>query len=111
MIDDGVVVNIKQKNQTDTRKVRLQVARDELIHITATPDKEFPKDSTLIIVPGIKNTPFTVDNSHKDSIMLVTSRLKVIVSKLDGGVNFKDKDGKLILAEKRVEEKLLHPLK
>ena len=110
MIDDGVVINIKQKNQTDTRKVRLQVLRDELIHITATPDKEFPKDSTLIIVPGIKNTPFTVDNSHKDSIMLVTSRLKVIVSKLDGGVNFKDKDGKLILAEKKGGGKTFTPI-
>ena len=110
MIDDGVVVNIKQKNQTDTRKVRLQVLRDELIHITATPDKEFPKDSTLIIVPGIKNTPFTVDNSHKDSIMLITSRLKVIVSKLDGGVNFKDKDGKLILAEKKGGGKTFTPI-
>lgn len=110
MIDDGVVVNIKQKNETDTRKVRLQVLRDELIHVTATPDKEFPKDSTLIIVPGIKNVPFTVDNSHKDSIMLVTSRLKVIVSKLDGGVNFKDKDGKLILAEKRGGGKTFTPI-
>jgi alpha-D-xyloside xylohydrolase len=110
MIDDGVVVNVKQKSKTDTRKVRLQVLRDELIHVSATPDKEFPKDSTLIIVPGIKNTPFTVDNSHKDSIMVVTSRLKVMVSKLDGGINFKDKDGKVILAEKKGGGKTFTPI-
>nr|WP_315153430.1 TIM-barrel domain-containing protein [uncultured Flavobacterium sp.] len=110
MIDGGVVVNVKQKSKTDTRKVRLQVLGDELIHVSATPDKEFAKDSTLIIVPGIKNTPFTLDNSHKDSIMVVTSRLKVMVSKLDGGINFKDKDGKLILAEKKGGGKTFTPI-
>lgn len=110
MIDGGVVVNVKQKSKTDTRKVRLQVLGDELIHVSATPDKEFPKDSTLIIVPGIKDSPFTVDNSHKDSIMVVTSRLKVMLSKLDGGINFKDKDGKLILAEKKGGGKTFTPI-
>jgi alpha-D-xyloside xylohydrolase len=101
MTDDGVVINVKQKNKTETQKVRLQVLRDEVIHVSATPEKEFPKDSSLIIVPGIKNVPFTVDTSHKDSVMVVTQRLKVLVSKKDGGVNFKDKDGKVILTEKQ----------
>jgi alpha-D-xyloside xylohydrolase len=110
MTDDGVVINVKQKNKTETQKVRLQVLRDEVIHVSATPEKEFPKDSSLIIVPGIKNVPFTVDTSHKDSVMVVTQRLKVLVSKKDGGVNFKDKDGKVILTEKQGGGKTFTPI-
>ena len=110
VMDGGVVINVKQKSRTDTQKVRLQVLGDELIHVSATPDNEFPKDSTLIIVPGIKGTPFTLDTSLKDSVMLVTSRLKVMVSCIDGGINFKDKDGKLILAEKQGGGKTFTPI-
>ncbi|MDI1255459.1 MAG: glycoside hydrolase family 31 protein [Flavobacterium sp.] len=110
LTNDGVVVNVKQNNKAQAHKVRVQVLNDELIHVSATPEKEFPKDSSLIIVPGIKNTAFTVDTSHKDSIILVTKRLKVLVSQLDGAVNFKDKNGKLILAEKQGGGKTFTPI-
>jgi alpha-D-xyloside xylohydrolase len=110
MIDGGVVVNVKQKNSTETRKVRLQVLGDELIHVSATPEKEFPNDSSLIIVPGIKNSTFTVDVSHKDSVMVVTPRLKILVSNKDGGVNFKDNNGKLILTEQTGGGKTFTPI-
>lgn len=110
MIDNGIVVNVKQRNSTETRKVRLQVLGDELIHVSATPEKEFPKDSTLIIIPGIKGVPFTVDTSHKDSVAIVTNRLKVLVSQNDGGVNFKDKSGKVILTEKTGGGKTFTPI-
>ncbi|ALM47869.1 alpha-xylosidase [Flavobacterium psychrophilum] len=110
MIDNGVVVNVKKKNNTETRKVRLQVLGDELIRVSATPEKEFPKDSTLIIIPGIKGVPFTVDTSHKDSVAIVTNRLKVLVSQNDGGVNFKDKNGKVILTEKTGGGKTFTPI-
>ncbi|PAM91708.1 alpha-xylosidase [Flavobacterium sp. IR1] len=100
LIDDGIIVNIKQNSKTDVQKVRIQVLQNELIHVSATPDSEFPKDSTLIIVPGIKTVPFTVETDNPDSIAVVTSKLKVLVSKANGGVNFKDKNGKTILKEK-----------
>ncbi|WP_036985149.1 hypothetical protein, partial [Prolixibacter bellariivorans] len=51
-LNDGIVLTLHQKGKTATHKVRLQVLGDELIHISATPDKNFPKDSSLIIVPG-----------------------------------------------------------
>lgn len=99
LTDDGVILNLKHEKKEGANKLRLQVLGDELIHVSATPDKDFPKDSSLIIVPGLKTVPFQVDNAG-DSIMLSTSRLKVMVSKLDGGIKFKDKNGHVILAEK-----------
>jgi alpha-D-xyloside xylohydrolase len=100
LTDDGVILNIRQKSKTEANKLRLQVLSDEIIHVSATPDDNFPKDSSLIIVPGIQTVPFKIENSG-DSIMLNTARLTVSVSKLDGGVKFKDKNGGVILAEKQ----------
>lgn len=100
LTDDGVILNIRQKNKTEASKLRLQVLGDEIIHVSATPDSDFLKDSSLIIVPGIQPVPFKVENSG-DSIQLNTARLTVSVSKLDGGVKFKNKNGGVVLAEKR----------
>lgn len=99
LTDDGVILNLKQENKAKTSKLRLQVLGDELIHVSATPDKDFPKDSSLITVPGLQTVPFQVDDAG-DSILLSTARLNVMVSKLDGGITFKDGDGRVILAEK-----------
>ena len=96
--NDGVIIDVKQQHKTDARRIRLQVLGDELIHVSATPDQDFPNDSSLIIVPGIQPVPFTVDDTG-DSITLKTALLKVRVSKANGGLIFKDKDGRRILAE------------
>ena len=87
LTDDGLILNLKQEKKAEANKLRLQVLSDELIHVSATPDKDFPKDSSLIIVPGLRPVPFQVDDAG-DSVMLSTSRLNVMVSKVDGGIKF-----------------------
>ncbi len=109
LTDDGVILNLKQEKKAEAGKLRLRVLGDELIHVSATPDKDFPKDSSLIIVPGLQTVAFEVDDAG-DSIMLSTSRLQVMVSKLDGGIKFKDKNGRLILAEKQGGGKTFSPI-
>jgi len=99
-LNDGIVLILHQNHTTATHKLRLQVLGDELIHISATPDNYFPKDSSLIIVPGLHTVPFTVVDEG-DSICLSTKKLDVMVSKTDGGIKFKDQEGKVILAEKK----------
>ena len=107
--DHSVVVNVNSSGTNDVKKVRVRVLGDELVHISATPENEFPKDSSLIIVPGIKPGSFTVKDVA-DSVMVSTSRLRVMVSRKDGGINFKDKDGKVILAEKQGGGKTFTPI-
>ena len=58
--DDGIIVNISHAKDAALSKLRLQVLGNDLIHVSATPDKVFPKDSSLIIVPNIKTVPFNV---------------------------------------------------
>ncbi len=107
--EDGIIVKLKQRNLSEALQVRLQVLGDELIHVSAIPTEEFPKDSSLIIVGGDKHTPFSIDDVG-DSIKLGTSKLDVFVSKNDGGVKFKDKNGKVILAERAGSGRTFTPI-
>ncbi len=96
-VQDGIFISLNSPD-TQVKKLRLHVLGEELIHISATPENEFPQDSSLIIVPEQKTAPFSVQE-HQDSIVLKTDKLHVWVSKADGGICFKDKDGKVILSE------------
>ncbi|MFI1772381.1 TIM-barrel domain-containing protein [Thalassobellus citreus] len=98
-VDNGIIISLKSSETSKVKKLRLEVLGEEIIHVSATPENEFAKDSSLIIMPKIGSVPFTV-NEQNDSIVLATSKLNVFVSKLNGGIKFKDSDGKTILAEK-----------
>ena len=106
--DDGIVLTLKQGNNK-TKKLSIQVLGDQLIHVSATPEIDFPKDSSLIIVPKKRSAPFTISEIG-DSLLLATNKLNVMISSLDGGILFKDKDGRLILAEKSGGGKLFSPI-
>ncbi len=96
--DDGVLIALKPTTENQLRTLRLQVLGNDLIHVAAAA-QEFQKDSSLIIVPNQQKVPFHI-NQSKDSIQLSTKTLNVVVSSKDGGIKFKDKNGKILLAEK-----------
>ncbi|MBZ4040878.1 TIM-barrel domain-containing protein [Flavobacterium hibisci] len=96
--DDGVLIGLNPSTENQLRTLRLQVLGNDLIHVAATA-QEFQKDSSLIIVPNQQTVPFHI-NQSKDSIKLSTKTLNVMVSAKDGGIKFKDKNGKILLAEK-----------
>ncbi|WP_282053600.1 TIM-barrel domain-containing protein [Maribacter luteus] len=106
---NGIVLEFDQNDDTETKKLLVSVLGEELIHVSASPEKEFPKDSSLIIVPKNSTVPFTVDEQG-DSILLATKKLKVLISKSNGGIKFKDKDGNLILSEKAGGGKTFIPI-
>jgi len=96
--DDGILIGLNPSTENQLRNLRLQVLGNDLIHVAATA-QEFQKDSSLIIVPNQRTVPFHI-NQSKDSIKLSTKTLNVVVSAKDGGIKFKDKNGKILLAEK-----------
>ena len=49
--DTGVTVNVKDVNPDGARLVRLQVLGDKLIRVSATPDKKFADNPSLVVVP------------------------------------------------------------
>lgn len=107
--DDGIVVNLSQPKEHGASTLSLQVLGDGLVHVSATPQKEFPKDSSLIILPGLKPASFDV-SQQGDSISVSTKVLNVLVSSVDGGITFKDKEGKVILSEQEGGGKTFEPI-
>ena len=95
---NGVVVEVKQQQPTDVRKVRVEVMGEKLIHVSATPEKNFSQEKSLIVVPQQNKTDFKVEEQG-DEISVKTSQICAIVSKTTGEVRFTDAAGKQILAE------------
>lgn len=95
---DGVTVNISSQNENDVRKVRLQVFGDKIIRVSATPDKEFSNDTSLVVLKPADNIKFDVEGTDS-TVSVVTSAVKATVSLATGEVKFYNKEGKLIVAE------------
>lgn len=92
--ENEVVVNID--NGT---KVRLEAVANNIIRISATPEKKFAPDNSLIIVPQKDIVRFRQLSETDSTIVAETSELRVIVSKLTGQVRFTDVSGESILSE------------
>lgn len=97
---NGVIVEVRQQQPTDVRKVRLEVMGEKLIHVSATPEKKFSDAKSLIIVPQQNKTDFKVED-HGDAVSVKTSQVCATVCKKTGEVRFTDAAGNLILAEEQ----------
>lgn len=96
--DTGITVNVAQQQDTDVRKVRLQVFGDKIIRVSATPDNEFSQDTSLVVLPHQGKVSFDVEETDS-TVSVVTSQIKATVSLASGDVNFYDKTGRLIVKE------------
>jgi len=96
---DGIIVSLQQEQSTDVKKVRLQVINNRIVHVSATPEKEFSKEESLIIVPqdGTR-TPFTIEETDS-TLTLKTTELQVSVQRRTGEVVFADANGNSLLRE------------
>ena len=95
---NGIIVDVEQQQPTDVRKVKVEVMGEKLIHVSATPEKNFSKAESLIIVPQKNKPDFSVEESE-DAVSVKTSQVCAIVSKVTGEVCFTDVSGNLILVE------------
>ena len=55
--DNGVIIKVQQKNDTDVQLVRLQVMGDKLVHVSATPESRFADPQSLVVIPQKEQTP------------------------------------------------------
>lgn len=95
---DGITVNVDQTEANGVRKVRLKVLGDKIIRVSATPDKKFPAEESLITVPVEGKTEFSVEETDS-TVSVITSEVRATVSLATGDVKFYNKEGKLIVAE------------
>lgn len=109
-IDGGIIVSMRQENATDVKQIKLQVVTDKVVRISATPQKTFSTEKSLIIVPQVgKQTSFSVQETG-NLLILKTAALQVSVQRNTGEITFADTSGKSILCEKTGGGKTFTPI-
>jgi alpha-D-xyloside xylohydrolase len=95
-VSDGVVVT---PEGGEFRKVRLQVIDDSIVRVTATLQDGFSNlPDTLMITAGSREERFESEQ-RGDTLVLRTDDVAAEVSLATGMVTFRDKEGRLLLAE------------
>lgn len=98
-INEGVIVRVEHVDSKAVHNIRLQVINDRVIHVSATPEKEFSSEKSLITISDL---PFSSEFNVAEDSMFVILSTKVLDAKVDkatGEVSFFDKSGKAILRE------------
>jgi len=98
-IENGIIIHLQQGEQGQPRMVRLQAVNDKIIHVSASPDAQFPDHPSLILKEDFSyNADWEVEEKG-DRIILKTAKLDAEVSLASGEIIFKDKQGKILLQE------------
>ena len=100
-IDNGVIVFPDPQFTLNTKAVKLQIIADNIIRVTASPQKEFPSVKSLITVYEKNSVVAWTIASTKETVTVKTKKLTAIVQLKTGAVSFFDLSGNKILAEKK----------
>ncbi len=95
---NGIVVKVKQEQPGDVSRVRLEVAGEKIIRVSATAENRFVDEKSLIIIPPADIPAFDVE-ANEEEVTLSTSALRAIVTRATGEVRFTDTAGNPILRE------------
>lgn len=94
--DSSIVVTPAQGEQ-----VRIIPVSDRIIRVSITPERSFPRDTSLIVLPRQGNRPDYQATQNLKQAIVKTASLQARVSLTDGKVSFHDSKGKTLLSEER----------
>lgn len=100
-INDGVIVSVQSTGTNSTKKVKLQVVTDDIIHVQATPKDDFSNKKSLITAFDKTKTDGWDVIEQDGNIILKTSTTVATVSLTTGEVTFSDINGNPILTENK----------
>ena len=69
--EKGVTVKVQQPVEGGPALVRLEVLGDKIIHVSATPEKKFADNESLVVLPQTQPADFAV--SEKDGVLSVST--------------------------------------
>lgn len=108
--DHGIIVRLQPQNSRGVRNIRLQVVSEKIIHVSATGDKSFSTEKSLITKPGLTySDKFTVEEKE-DRVILSTDSLDAVVLLETGEIAFLNKKGEPFLQEQKGGGKTLTPI-
>ena len=98
----GVAVKVRNSVENGPALVRLEVMGENIIRVSATPEKKFADPQSLVILPAQVQTPFTVAQNG-DTVSVATPSVTANVLASTGEVWFTDAEGRLLLRESGTE--------
>ena len=96
---DGVIIHLNNDNGKGARLLKLAPVTDRIIHVIATPVQGFSKGKSLCVFDKL---PSDIDfdvTATDDTLILSTSKMKVLVSLTTGQITFKDGKNVVLLKE------------
>ena len=96
--DEGVLIHLKKGPAGGARMIKLVPVNERIIHVIASPEKEFSEETSLCVITNLPETDFEV-SADDNYATLTTSEIKAEVSLATGQVVFKDLADKDILRE------------
>jgi alpha-D-xyloside xylohydrolase len=79
--------------------MRIQVTTDSTIHVLYSPASSFPQQTEYVVLKSALPTPQWKLESRGAEIVLVTSRLKVTVTRSDGLISYSELSGRKLVTE------------
>lgn len=107
---DGVRISLTQTKETETKSLRLQVITDNIIRVSASPDRTLKDPESLIVVYDKMQKENWDAVQTGDKVLLTTAKLKVTVSLKTGEICFQDLSGTVLLKEKIGGGKTFSPI-
>ncbi len=91
---DGVVFTMSSGT------LRLQVCSDSIVHVLYSPTAAFPanRPDPVVIKTNWPNTKFAMQE-NADEVTLSTTQLKIVVTRRDGAITYRDLAGKQLVQE------------
>jgi alpha-D-xyloside xylohydrolase len=100
-LKDGLLIRLERPTTGGTKQVKLQVISDRIIRVTASANDTISTTPSLIsIVSGTPDVKWTSDEKD-NKVTLKTKELMATVNLGTGEVVFMDKNGNIILQEKK----------
>src|SRR5258708_16764427 len=79
--------------------LRVQICSDSVVHVLYSPTASFPsRFDPVVIKKSWPATPWTIQSSDEE-IALLTSKMKVIVTRKDGAITYRDLAGNQLVQE------------
>ena len=107
---DGVIIHFNSDGVSTSGTIRLQVITDDIIRVSATPDKTIPEFSSLITSYQYTKTEGWQVAQKGDSVILSTATIRAIVLVNTGEITFTDVKGNILLSEQHGGGKTFEPI-
>jgi alpha-D-xyloside xylohydrolase len=107
----GVLISLKGESGKSTKRLKIDVINDRIIHVVATPEEKFSEQKSLCVIEQpVSKVSFDITDDSRN-LIVSTSKVMATVSLLTGQITFSDKSGNIILKESATDNRSFSPVR